>query len=60
MTVGVAVADALRPLVRVGVIVCDVSRVLEHDSGLDAVSAAAERAVHEGRHGDTAAARWVR
>jgi DNA/RNA-binding domain of Phe-tRNA-synthetase-like protein len=57
MTVDVAVADALRPFVRVGVVVCVVSRVLGRDPGLDAPLAAAERAVREGRHGDTGAAR---
>ncbi len=57
MTFDLAVADALRPLVRIGTLVSAVSRVLEHDRGLDAPLAAAEHAVRAGGHGDTAAAR---
>jgi DNA/RNA-binding domain of Phe-tRNA-synthetase-like protein len=57
MTIDLAVAEALRPLVRIGVVLSEVSGVCERDAGLDGPLAAAEAAVRAGQHGDITAAR---
>lgn len=57
MAVRIGIEPALDALVRVGVLRCGVSRVLDRDPALDAPLAAAEDAVRAGGAADTGAAR---
>lgn len=57
MTAPVAIAAELQPLVRIGVLWCDIGRVLERDAALDDALAAAAAAARGGDSAGISAAR---